>query len=408
MHPNTHTLLATTGASPQVITETLFAIHQSNAQWPDALYLITTSFGKDKAVDGLITQGHLQRLCAQLQRPQPAFDTSHVLVAPGADGSPVEDARSVADHEALANFIMTVVRDHTKSGQGSLHASLAGGRKTMTFYIGYALSLFGRPQDMLSHVLVSDGYENVPGFWFPTDDPAHRHIKNRDATLDASVAQVTLAPIPFVRHRRDLPQVLLQNNEGVDFAQLVQLINLGENPDALQLELDLPAGCVRLKATGSQLDLEFRPGTLDLAFYTLMARTTLAGESDLTRPRKGRKDVPFTDCLLDELMPLCELKSGVSREDRMKDLEAVFKGKTHNALEAGITDTWFDQRKNQLGSLFAQQLPDSLVRWLQPSIIWREDGQRLDREAIDKTPKNGGYGIPLQPHQIRIKDMRRR
>ena len=72
MHPNTHTLLATTGASPQVITETLFAIHQSNAQWPDALYLITTSFGKDKAVDGLITQGHLQRLCAQLQRPQPA------------------------------------------------------------------------------------------------------------------------------------------------------------------------------------------------------------------------------------------------------------------------------------------------------------------------------------------------
>lgn len=408
MHPNTHTLLATTGASPQVITETLFAIHQSNAQWPDALYLITTSFGKDKAVDGLITQGHLQRLCAQLQRPQPAFDASHVLVAPGADGSPVEDARSVADHEALANFIMTVVRDHTKSGQGSLHASLAGGRKTMTFYIGYALSLFGRPQDMLSHVLVSDGYENVPGFWFPTDDPAHRHIKNRDATLDASVAQVTLAPIPFVRHRRDLPQVLLQNNDGVDFAQLVQLINLGENPEVLRLELDLPAGFVRLKATGSPLDLAFRPGKLDLAFFTLMARTTLSGEIDLTRPRKGDKDVLFTDRLLDELMPLCELKSGGTREKRIDELRGEFKDGTTDALKAGITDTWFDQRKNQLGSLFAQQLPDSLVRWLQPSIIWRADGQRLGREAIDKTPKNGGYGIPLQPHQIRIKDMRRR
>ena len=97
MKPHPHTLLATTGASPQVITETLYAIHHSNAQWPDALFLITTSFGKRKAVQGLLEEGHLQRLCTQLQRPLPAFDASHVLVAPGADGQPVEDARSVAD-----------------------------------------------------------------------------------------------------------------------------------------------------------------------------------------------------------------------------------------------------------------------------------------------------------------------
>ena len=119
MKPHPHTLLATTGASPQGITETLYAIHHSNAQWPDALFLITTSFGKRKAVQGLLEEGHLQRLCTQLQRPLPAFDASHVLVAPGADGQPVEDARSVADHEALANFIMTVVRDRTQASQGS-------------------------------------------------------------------------------------------------------------------------------------------------------------------------------------------------------------------------------------------------------------------------------------------------
>ena len=57
-----HTLLATTGASPQIITETLYAIHHENRQWPDEIFLITTSFGKEKAVEGLIRQKHLQRL----------------------------------------------------------------------------------------------------------------------------------------------------------------------------------------------------------------------------------------------------------------------------------------------------------------------------------------------------------
>ena len=46
--------------------------------------------------------------------------------------------------------------------------------------------------------------------------------------------------------------------------------------------------------------------------------------------------------------------------------------------------------------------------WVQPATIWDEDGQRLGREAIDKTPKKGGYGLHLEPHQIRIVDMPQR
>ena len=56
-----HTLLATTGASPQVVTETLYAIHHENLQWPDDIYLITTSLGKGIAVKGLLEDGHLQQ-----------------------------------------------------------------------------------------------------------------------------------------------------------------------------------------------------------------------------------------------------------------------------------------------------------------------------------------------------------
>ena len=49
-----------------------------------------------------------------------------------------------------------------------LMVSIAGGRKTMGYYAGYALTLFGRHQDQLSHVLVSEEFEGNRDFFFPT------------------------------------------------------------------------------------------------------------------------------------------------------------------------------------------------------------------------------------------------
>lgn len=408
MKSSKHTLIATIGTSPQVVTETLYAIHQNNEQWPDEIFLITTTVGKGKAVKGLLDDGHLQRLCQQLQRPQPAFDAAHVLVVPGADGSEVEDARSLADHEALANFIMTEVRDRTSGTHGSVHASLAGGRKTMTFYIGYAMSLFGRPQDRLSHVLVSEGFENVPGFWFPTSDAAHRQVDNRGTPLDAAAAEVTLAPIPFVRHRHDLPRVLLQTGERVDFAQLVQLINLGENPDTLRLQVDLNARCIRVLDSASDICVTITPTLLNLAFYAMLARATMQGETDFLRPSKSRPDRGMARELVDELLVICRRRPGGSLE---RDLEVLgdidqLRGSTLDLLARGITDTWFDQRRNELGVRLEEKLPVSLTRWLTPRPVWAKDGTRLPLEPDDKTPKGCGYGIALRPEQIALLEHR--
>ncbi|WP_347484804.1 CRISPR-associated ring nuclease Csm6 [Vandammella animalimorsus] len=406
-----HILLATTGSSPQVVTETLYAIAHEQRPWPGEIYLITTRLGKTKARQGLIEQGHLQRLCQQLQRPLPAFDESHILVVPNAQGEPVEDARSLADHEALADFIMTEVRNRSAQPHCSLHASLAGGRKTMTFYMGYAMSLFGRAQDSLSHVLVSEGYENTPDFWFPTDDPAHRYIRTTsDRTLDASAARVTLAPIPFIRHRHNLPEVLLQAStpDPVRFAQLVQLINLGENPEGLQLVVDMHQRCIRLESATPALRLAFSPSAIDLAFFCLMARASIAHENDITRPAGGKADTSLAKLMLDELMPLCGLQSC---GDWRKDLDALsdwnitraeFKDASLTTLQKGVSQSWFDTRKNTLGQLFAQRLPAKLAQWLAPAIVWSETGQRLDWRLQDTTPKRGGYGLPLPAAQLRI------
>lgn len=414
-----HTLLATTGASPQVVTETLYAIHHENQQWPNDIYLITTSFGKTKAVEGLIQGGHLQRLCDELNRPVPKFDAMHVLVTPGADGVEVEDARSLADHEALADFIMTEVRNRTASDDTSLHASLAGGRKTMTFYIGYAMSLFGRAQDTLSHVLVSEGYEGPNDFYFPTQQSRPVLYRNgpRDGqvvtdsqgtALDAKNATITLAPIPFIRHRRNLPQVLLQNSETVQFADLVRLINLGESPAAIRLIVDLPAKNLRVQGDDGMLKIDIRMGLLELAFYAFMARSTLEGESDWTRPPKDKPDTGLAQVLLQELLPLCGLVSCSDRLTNFKRLEefnfqtGTFKTDTLQALEQGMAQNWFDSRKNKIIRALAEKLPDSLVRWVAPTSIWTEDSKRLAYDDIDKTLKGGGYGLPLDRHQIQI------
>ena len=403
-----HTLLATTGASPQVVTETLHAIHHENLQWPDDIYLITTSFGNKAAVKGLLEEGHLQRLCIELNRPMPAFSGNHVLVTPGADGTEVEDARSLPDHEALANFIMTEVRNRTASPDTSLHASLAGGRKTMTFYIGYAMSLFGRAQDTLSHVLVSEGYENIPDFWFPTQSEAHRYVDNRGRKLDASTAEVTLAPIPFIRHRRNLPQVLLQSDSTVQFADLVQLINLGENRQDIRVSVDLPAQTLRVHNENNTLNVEITLGLLELAFYTFMARATLKGETDWTRPSKDKRDAFFAKVLLEDLLPLCGLAcsddplDNVNRLSNYNTMHTRFKSDTIEALRCGIAQNWFDSRKNKITRALTEKLPENLVRWIAPASIWTEDGTRLSDDEIEKTLKGGGYGLPLEKHQISI------
>ena len=416
----THTLLATTGASPQVITETLYAIHHENQPWPDDIYLITTSFGKGKALKGLIEEGQLQRLCDEIQRLVPAFGQQHILVSPGADGSEVEDARSLADHEALANFIMATVRDFTTDDSRTLHASLAGGRKTMTFYIGYAMSLFGRVQDTLSHVLISDGYEGLPDFWFPTTAAEHRHLSTRDGTkLDASKAKVTLAPIPFVRHRSALPAILLQSNKTLDFAQLVRLINWGETPKEIFLHLDLLDRHIAVLDAQNQRMAEIRLGELELAFYAMVVRASQKGRVSIARPPKKTEDAFLSDCILEEMQAIYNLKikDGLQEgtpERRQALLGALvdsdrikLKPATEQVLQAGITSSFFDQRINAIKESFATHLPKSVSRWLLPTVVWEEteEGtQRLGSERVDNTSKGGGYGIFLDAGNITIKD----
>jgi hypothetical protein len=120
-----------------------------------------------------------------------------------------------------------------------LHVSIAGGRKTMGFLAGHALSLFGRPQDRLSHVLVADSFVTRPDFFYPPKSPRVIYDQmNRPVRTDQ--AQLVLADIPFLRLRGQLPENLLA--EGRSYSETVAEAQAALDPT---LEIDIRTGRVR-------------------------------------------------------------------------------------------------------------------------------------------------------------------
>lgn len=414
--PKKHILLATTGASPQVVTETLFAIHEQNLPWPEEIQIITTTFGKKKAEAGLFSEAHLQRMCEEIGKPVFQPEQVKILVVPDANGVEVEDARSLEDHEALANFITTKVRDLAADENNVIHASLAGGRKTMTFYLGYAMSLFGRSCDVLSHVLVSEpSYENLASFWYPSKiqaqltDREHKPVYRKDdSPLMAADATVTLAEIPFIRHRHELPKVLANESKSdINFRRLVRLINLGDSPDQILLTVDLPNRKIIVsdKQDGTVL-LDFEPNMLALAFYSLLVRATLKGDATLYRPSGDYAHVAGTvlrDAILEELLKIEEQpikgEIGDNIEDNLKLLNCL-NTRSADALKKPLKDTWFSQRRDELVDGLTRHLSVPVSNWLSPEVIWNEDGERVSNKT-----KGGGYGIQLPPENITLIEM---
>ena len=203
-------MLAVTGLSPQVVTETLYALAvvQSPPFVPTEVQLVTTARGAEHARLTLLSKdpGWFHRFCGDHLLEGIRFDPALIHTLRTADGEPMEDIRTPADNERAADLITERVRQITEAATCALHVSIAGGRKTMGFYAGYAMSLYGRPQDRLSHVLVSPPFESHPDFFYPTSQS--RVIYSLDTAkqpLDTREARVTLAEIPFVRLRDGLP-----------------------------------------------------------------------------------------------------------------------------------------------------------------------------------------------------------
>ncbi|SDY15081.1 CRISPR-associated protein, NE0113 family [Allochromatium warmingii] len=233
-------LLAVTGLTPQIVTETLYALacRADNPWIPHEIHLITTTTGANNARLNLLAGEHwFHRLCADYELPPITFTSEQIHVLQNAEGQPLDDIRTQADNTQAADCITETLRALTADPNSELHVSIAGGRKTMGYYLGYALSLYGRPQDRLSHVLVSDPYETNRNFYYPTpyEHPIHSPRGDKEVTVDARHALIDLADIPFVLLRDGLPERLRTGQ--TSFTRAVATANRGLQEPHLVLDV---------------------------------------------------------------------------------------------------------------------------------------------------------------------------
>lgn len=319
-------LLAVTGLTPQVVTETLYALLQEGPEaLPHEVHILTTVEGAERARLALLSgqPGWFHRFLADYRLPKINFDATHIHVLQGLDGEPLTDIRSAADNACAADQIAEFVRRFTADPQSQLHVSLAGGRKTMGFFAGYALSLWGRQGDRLTHVLVSHPFESIQDFYYPT--PYEHIIEARSGKLaDGRHAEVTLADIPFVRLRHGLPHALLQGQ--ARFAEAVQAAQGQLGPPRLVLDLQAR----QIEAAGQRIDLP----PADLAFLAWFARRALAGDAGLARPNKAESSKVHARAYLAEYTRIC----GVLGDD----------GRAAARYRDGMSQGDFDERKSKL------------------------------------------------------------
>lgn len=322
-------LLAVSGLSPQIVTETIYAL-ASDAQHgpfvPTEVHLITTREGAQRAELSLLSDdlGWFHRLCTDFHLLGITFTRQHIHIIRDKQQRGMDDIRSPEDNRAAADFITAQVRHFTADPQCALHVSIAGGRKTMGFFLGYALSLYGRSQDRMSHVLVSEPFENSIEFFYPT--PYSRVLQTRDGRLaDTALAEVTLAEIPFVSLRHGLPQALLSGH--ASFNETVQAARATLAPP--QLVLNLAQRCV----TAGQVKLELPPA--ELALLAVFARRVQRGDEPLAAPPKdGEPDLAWAQRYLTEYRIIV---------GQLADLDA-----TERALKNGMDGSYFSQRKTKL------------------------------------------------------------
>jgi CRISPR-associated protein (TIGR02584 family) len=276
--PKPITLIATLGSSPAVLTETLYMLHKQG-DWPvKKIRIITTSHGAEVINKALFSykkeeKGGFYQLCEELKISPHDIDVQtgdNLVGVTGPDGKPLTDIRNSEDDERMATAIQHAVKQACSDPDGRVFGLLSGGRKTMSAHLMAAMQIFGRLHDRLIHVLVSDPFESIPDFFFPTSEKRLLNSPFSDLTADASQATIDLIDIPFIRLRSYLEhQIDFSKNYREITAQIDEkLSNAGSYP-VQHLLIDLTDSSICVNGLSNRIPIEARPLSIFALFAVL-------------------------------------------------------------------------------------------------------------------------------------------
>lgn len=298
-------LFAVTGMSPAVLTETVWALaHPPKDREPiipHRVVVVTTAPGKVRIdeelfkplseYDGLtVWQALRSTVLGPQYESDPRLNMDEIRVIARQDPKHgrsylLEDIRTPADNEVAADFILEELRKLTENPDTQIIASLAGGRKTMSALLYAAMSLLGRDQDRLTHVLVSEPFDDPglkPRFYFPTShrepDRTHEHLRT-GAVYSSADATLWLADVPFVRLRHLFPKQL--GRYPGKFSALVRayLARIEEISGPPQVMLDPD------KLTVNVTDTQVKLAPREFALYAFLVERCRAGKPPFDRQK---------------------------------------------------------------------------------------------------------------------------
>jgi len=255
-HCRSPVLVALGGTSPAVLTETLYALaREQEPVFPERIIVITTSRGRKLFETFFFDNGTWLEFKNTMKKQYgnavdnklrfgPIDDCIRVIPALSRDRV-LEDIQDLDDNLAVAEFLLEVLRGFCEDDTIDLYASIAGGRKTMGALLVSVMTLIGRANDRILHVLVNGPWERIPGFLYPGcpgvffDPETGKSLNSRDAGL-------SLVDVPFIPMRYAFEQELKWTRGG--YSKIIELlrkqvINLARN---FEYECDLKSGILLL------------------------------------------------------------------------------------------------------------------------------------------------------------------
>ncbi len=362
-------LLASLGLTPQVLTETLYALVSPRDPEvppfvPTEIQVVTTTAGRDAARRELLDSetGRFFRFCADygLDPGTIAFDDQSFVVVE-RDGRPLPDVVTPADHAAAAATLLGLVRRLTADHSAAVHASMAGGRRTLAFYLAHALSLYGRVHDRLSHVLVDPRFADADAFYYPPPTPANVVVRGR--RLNTADAAVALADVPILRLRDELPPRL------IDALAPYSAPQADRAGPTVRPAIELDPSRRLIVAGGNPIHLP----PADFAFYAVMVRRRALG--------RGFVNHRTPDLAAEYLHEYAEATA---------DQWAPTVERVRHRLRNGADHEWFEQRKARVN----RAIRDALGVWRARAYEIAREGRRPDTR----------FGIDIDPVHISLRD----
>ncbi|MCF6246497.1 MAG: CRISPR-associated ring nuclease Csm6 [Desulfobacula sp.] len=203
-------LLAVVGLSPQVITETLYALLEAGKDIHEII-VITTRQGKERIYSTLFAgeKGNFNQFLLEYDIPKDSilFNHGSIHVICDENGNVISDLTTEDENRHLLKLCLKLSFKLTNMPGSAIYFSVAGGRKTMSSCLTLAAQLYGRPQDRLCHVLISPEFESNPCFYYPPKINTSIKLKNKDGETfykNTKYAKINLVNIPFVSIRNYL------------------------------------------------------------------------------------------------------------------------------------------------------------------------------------------------------------